>query len=110
MCGDGRRDERRREIEPDVPKLQDLLSAFHAHGVRYLVVSAYAVIIHAQPRFTKEHAIQDFTVKLAADANVLLSSEDLTDPEWVPHVSRFWRPGRKLCRTPQLSVVSRTYA
>ena len=32
----------------------DLLSAFHAHGVRYLIVGAYAVIYHAQPRFTKD--------------------------------------------------------
>jgi len=31
-----------------------LLSAFHAHGVRYLVVGAYAVVFHAQPRFTKD--------------------------------------------------------
>ena len=33
---------------------KDLLSAFHAHGVRYLVVGAYAVIYHSQPRFTKD--------------------------------------------------------
>jgi hypothetical protein len=33
---------------------KDLLSAFNAHGVRYLVVGAYAVIFHAQPRFTKD--------------------------------------------------------
>jgi len=33
---------------------KDLLSAFHAHGVRYLVVGGYAVIYHAQPRFTKD--------------------------------------------------------
>ena len=33
---------------------KDLLSAFRAHGVRYLVVGAYAVIYHAQPRFTKD--------------------------------------------------------
>ena len=33
---------------------KDLLSAFHAHGVRYLVVGGYAVIFHAQPRFTKD--------------------------------------------------------
>ena len=32
---------------------KDLLSAFRAHGVRYLVVGGYAVIFHAQPRFTK---------------------------------------------------------
>ncbi len=33
---------------------KDLLSAFNAHGVRYLIVGAYAVIYHAQPRFTKD--------------------------------------------------------
>src|ERR1700737_3703297 len=33
---------------------RDLLSAFHAHGVKYLIVGGYAVIFHAQPRFTKD--------------------------------------------------------
>jgi len=33
---------------------RDLLSAFHAHGVKYLIVGGYAVILHAQPRFTKD--------------------------------------------------------
>jgi hypothetical protein len=33
---------------------KDLLSAFHAHGVKYLVVGGYAVIFHAQPRATKD--------------------------------------------------------
>jgi len=33
---------------------KDLLSAFHVHGVRYLIVGGYAVIYHAQPRFTKD--------------------------------------------------------
>jgi hypothetical protein len=33
---------------------KDLLSAFHAHGVRYLIVGGYAVIFHAQPRFTTD--------------------------------------------------------
>ena len=33
---------------------KDLLSAFHAHGVKYLVVGGFAVIFHAQPRFTKD--------------------------------------------------------
>jgi len=32
---------------------KDLLSAFNAYGVKYLIVGAYAVIYHAQPRFTK---------------------------------------------------------
>jgi len=33
---------------------KDLLSAFHAHGVKYLVVGGFAVIYHAQPRFTND--------------------------------------------------------
>jgi hypothetical protein len=33
---------------------KDLLSAFNAHGVKYLIVGGYAVIIHGQPRFTKD--------------------------------------------------------
>ena len=33
---------------------RDLLSAFHAHGVKYLIVGGYAVIFHAQPRFTRD--------------------------------------------------------
>ena len=33
---------------------KDLLSAFHAHGVKYLIVGGYAVVFHAQPRFTRD--------------------------------------------------------
>ena len=33
---------------------KDLLSAFRAHGVKYLVVGGFAVIYHSQPRFTKD--------------------------------------------------------
>jgi hypothetical protein len=33
---------------------KELLSAFNAHSVKYLVVGAYAVSIHAQPRATKD--------------------------------------------------------
>lgn len=33
---------------------KDLLSAFHAHGVKYLIVGGYAVSFHSQPRLTKD--------------------------------------------------------
>jgi Nucleotidyl transferase of unknown function (DUF2204) len=33
---------------------KDLLSVFQSHGVKYLVVGGFAVIYHAQPRFTKD--------------------------------------------------------
>ena len=36
------------------PDYKELLSALNAHGVKYLVVGAYAVLIHAQPRATKD--------------------------------------------------------
>jgi hypothetical protein len=36
------------------PDYKDLLSVFQSHGVRYLIVGGYAVIFHAQPRFTKD--------------------------------------------------------
>ena len=33
---------------------KELLSAFNAHGVRYLIVGGYAVSFHAQPRATRD--------------------------------------------------------
>jgi len=33
---------------------KDLLSAFHAHGVKYLIVGGYAVSFYGQPRATKD--------------------------------------------------------
>ena len=36
------------------PDFKELLSVLNAHNVRYLVVGAYAVSIHAQPRATKD--------------------------------------------------------
>jgi hypothetical protein len=35
------------------PDFKELLSALNAHRVKYLIVGAYAVSIHAQPRATK---------------------------------------------------------
>ena len=38
-----------------MPKdLKELLSAFHDHGVKYLVVGGYAFGVHAEPRATKD--------------------------------------------------------
>jgi hypothetical protein len=54
---------------------KDLLSAFHAHGVKYLIVGGYAVIFHAQPRATK-----DIDLFIQADpANALATYEALAD-------------------------------
>ena len=46
------------------PDFKELLSILNEHRVKYLVVGAYAVAIHAQPRATKD---LDILVKADAD-------------------------------------------
>jgi hypothetical protein len=71
---------------------KDLLSAFNAGNVRYLIVGGYAVSLHAQPRATK-----DLDILISADAENSqavysalakfgaplegLSANDFADPE-----------------------------
>ena len=43
-----------KDATPDVPRLQITLSVLNERRVKYLVVGAYAVSIHAQPRATKD--------------------------------------------------------
>ncbi len=45
------------------PDFKELLSVLNAHRVKYLIVGAYAVSIHAQPRATK-----DLDILVKADA------------------------------------------
>ena len=45
------------------PDFKEFLSVLNAHRVKYLVVGAYAVSIHAQPRATK-----DLDILVKADA------------------------------------------
>ena len=79
---------------------KDLLSAFRDHNVKYLIVGAYAVSLHAQPRATKD---LDLFIKadpvnakaayaaLASFGAPLenISAEDLANP------SQFFRLGRE---------------
>jgi hypothetical protein len=83
---------------------KELLSAFNAHNVKYLVVGGYAVSFHAQPRATKDldlfiqadpdnasaayAALASFGAPLAG-----IERRDLADP------SKFFRFGR-----PPISV------
>ena len=46
------------------PDFKELLSILNEHRVKYLVVGAYAVAIHAQPRATK-----DLDILVEADAD-----------------------------------------
>jgi hypothetical protein len=76
------------------PDFKDLLLAFNAAEVRYLVVGAYAVTFHAQPRFTKdldlwveaslENAARVHKALTAFGAPVgELTLDDLANPEMV---------------------------
>jgi predicted nucleotidyltransferase len=71
---------------------RDLLSIFNAAGVRYLIVGGYAVMIHAEPRYTKDLNI--WVDRSAANAQALfealarfgaplkgLMPTDFTEPE-----------------------------
>ena len=78
---------------------KDLLSAFHAHGVKYLIVGGYAVMFHAQPRFTND---LDFFIK-ADPANAQATYAALVEfgaalqgirPEDLTDRSSFFRFGR----------------
>jgi hypothetical protein len=76
------------------PDFVDLLRAFNAAEVRYLVVGGYAVTFHARPRFTKDldpgvdpapeyarrvrEALRAFGAPLAE-----VSLADFSDPEMV---------------------------
>src|SRR5216684_3027089 len=79
---------------------KELLSAFNAHGVKYLVVGGYAVSFHAQPRSTRDLDLfinadpanaQAVYAALASFGAPLdnISVKDLSDPE------RFIRIGRE---------------
>ena len=74
---------------------KDLLSAFHAHGVKYLIVGGYAVIFHAQPRFTKD--IDLFIKRDAANARAVHAAledfgaplQDIRPEDFADHSSFF---------------------
>ncbi len=74
---------------------EEFIAALNAHGVRYLVVGAHAVALHARPRATKD---LDFLIEpTPANARRLLAAlrdffggvdlgysvEDVTDPQWI---------------------------
>lgn len=50
---------------------KDLLSAFHAHGVRYLIVGGYAVSLHGQPRATKDPDCSSRPIPIQSSADRL---------------------------------------
>jgi hypothetical protein len=63
---------------------KELLSAFNAEQVRYLIVGGYAVSFHAQPRATK-----DLDILIGSDAensNALLTGLKMQDLRIYPGV------------------------
>ena len=41
-------------MESATPEFKELLSTFNDHGVKYLIVGAFAVMVYSEPRFTKD--------------------------------------------------------
>src|SRR3989304_881121 len=74
---------------------EEFIAALNAHGVRYLVVGAHAVALHARPRATKD--LDVFLDPSPANARRVLAAlrdffggadlgytvEDVADPRWI---------------------------
>lgn len=79
---------------------KDLLSAFHSHGVKYLIVGGFAVIYHSQPRFTKDidlfikSDLENGKAVYAALAEFGASLQDIR-PEDFTDRNNFFRFGRE---------------
>jgi len=81
---------------------KDLLSAFHALGVKYLIVGGYAVILHAQPQATKDIDLlikQDSVNAQATYAALAQLGAPLQDirPEDFADCTAFFRFGKDPC-------------
>ena len=74
---------------------KDLLSAFHAHGVKYLIVGGYAVIFHAQPRATKDIDL------FISPRNLLQKTRDLADVEDIRAASESVEPASPRKKPPE---------
>jgi len=90
---------------------KELLSAFSAHRVKYLVVGAYAVGVHAQPRATKDLDIlvkrdpENAMALYAALAQFGAPLEGLTPHNLVERGS-FFRMGREPLAVDILSEIA----
>lgn len=74
---------------------EEFIAALNDHEVRYLVIGAHAVALHARPRATRDlHILLDPTPKNARRALAALHDffggaylgytvEDFTDPRWI---------------------------
>ena len=71
---------------------KDLLSAFNAHRVKYLIVGGYAVSFHAQPRATK-----DIDLFIKADA----ANAQATYAALISSLRSSQREGRRILQTSQ---------
>jgi hypothetical protein len=82
------------------PDFKELLSALNGHRVKYLIIGAYAVSVHAQPRATKdldiliEADIENAKAVFAALAQFGAPLQDLTSADFATE-GPFFRMGRE---------------
>lgn len=87
-------------IPPMDENLKQLLSAFNANHVRYLIVGGYAVFVHGQPRMTKDLGLfiessesnARATFKALAEFGAPLSDFTLSDFSDGQTIARFGIP------------------
>jgi hypothetical protein len=79
---------------------KEVLSIFHAHGIKYLIVGGYAVSLHAQPRATKDIDLlirpdaDNAKAVFAALAKLGAPLDGLTPADFADR-SKFFRMGRE---------------
>jgi hypothetical protein len=71
---------------------KDLLSAFNAANVRYLIVGGYAVSLHAQPRATK-------------DLDILISADSESSRAVYIALAKFGAPGKDSAQRTLRSLI-----
>jgi hypothetical protein len=74
---------------------EEFIAALNAHGVRYLIVGAHAVALHARPRATKDldilidptpangRRVLAALSEFFGGIDLGYSVEDVTDPRWI---------------------------
>ncbi len=77
---------------------KDLLSAFRAYGVKYLIIGGYAVSFHAQPRAAKD--IDLFIQPDLTNAQAVVRPQDLVDVHAIRKATESRRPEKEKSPEP----------
>ena len=89
-------------MEFTTPEFSELLSTFNEHGVKYLIVGGFAVMVYSEPRYTKDLDVwvevspENAGKVFAALRNFGARLEGLTEKDFAEH--GFYQMGRPPAR------------